>query len=197
MLHSPLKSLTFPSPPWCTSGNWDRQRAPGWSCSGRTVRGWQGRLEEPRTERGARRESGSPCQPLGPSARGAAPGRAGGGGAGGLRALLTLRLPGHGCASSAKVGPGRGSCPPSFGGAWMPCEGSPEPPTIPAASPARLSLCSLCRDRRAPLPWRSLGDIKGKEEKGYLEERVAKQPLPPTPPQSTANPKLVPGLQPD
>jgi len=79
--------------------------------------------------------------------------------------------------------------------AWMLLKGSDvplhsSPPCLPFAS---LTL----RDGRAPLlPWQSLGDIKGKQEKGYLEERVAKQP-PPDPPPSTANPKLVPGLQPD
>lgn len=66
---------------------------------------------------------------------------------------------------------------------------------FPAAPRSPLALLAVARPE--PPPRRSLGDIKGKEEKGYLEERVAKQPLPPDPPQSTANPKLVPGLQPD
>lgn len=74
-------------------------------------------------------------------------------------------------------------------GAMRPCAPAPR---------VCLSLCSPLRDSRAPLlPWQSLGDIKGKQEKGYLEERVAKQPPPDPPPPSTANPKLVPGLQPD
>lgn len=61
---------------------------------------------------------------------------------------------------------------------------SSSPPCLP------FTLLTLAWQRSPPLlPWQSLGDIKGKQEKGYLEERVAKQPLPPTPPPKHCKPK--------
>lgn len=70
---------------------------------------------------------------------------------------------------------------------------SPNPDLGPGAAaglqPILLAPRSLTRGIAGPpRPSPSLGDIKGKQEKGYLEGRVAKQP-PPRPPPKHRKPK--------
>lgn len=192
---SPLRSRLLPPISAAGAGTGRARRAGA-------AQGWeQGR------ERGARRGSGCPADPSAGSSPWTSSG-ARGGGAGGCgrcpRSAGRARVCSAAAAAHGDAEPERGwSCSPSGCGPGG-CQGSPHiphislSPHIPHIPPSPRSPRSAQRCAApSPPPRQSLGDIKGKEEKGYLEERVAKQPLPPTPPQSTANPKLVPGLQPD